>query len=65
MKLNRKKIKEAMMLKCLTVTGLAQVSKVSTATINLIINHDRKPNLKTIGKLARALEVDPAEIVKE
>jgi transcriptional regulator with XRE-family HTH domain len=49
----------------LTVRELADISEVSLATISSIENKHRSPNPSTIRKLAQALGVEPAEIMKE
>ena len=44
---------------------LAKKAGLSNCAIYQILNHGRNPNYKTIGKIAAALGVEPAEIVKE
>lgn len=51
--------------KCITVQALSVASGVSVVAINNILNHGRKPNTATIGKLARGLCVPAAELLKE
>lgn len=65
MDLDAKKLRRAMAAKDYTVAGLAREAGVSGAAINNWLNHNTRPRMDTLGKLARALDVDIYEIVKE
>ena len=65
MELDAKKLRRAMAAKDYTVAGLARAAGVSTAAVNLWLNHGTRPRFDTIGKLSRALGVDIYDIVKE
>jgi transcriptional regulator with XRE-family HTH domain len=43
---------------------LAERAGVTTATVARIERDEIEPRMTTLGKLARALEVDPAELVE-
>ena len=60
-----KKLRLLLIEKCMTVQALSKKSGVSVTAINNILNHGIKPNTATIGKLARALGVTGAELLKE
>ena len=49
----------------LTQQELAERAGVSYPTISRIENDHAEPHFRTIRKLAKALGVDPAELVKE
>ena len=49
----------------LTIEQLAKSSGVSRTTIWKVLNGKVKPNTDTIGKLAAALDVSPAEIIEK
>lgn len=53
------------MKKGFTVSELAKAASLSKLTVGQILSSDRRPNLKTAGKLARALGCDPMELLKE
>ena len=44
---------------------LAEKSGVSRFTVNQILNHEQRPNTETIGKLAAALDLSPADIIEK
>jgi transcriptional regulator with XRE-family HTH domain len=49
----------------LTQQKLAELSRVGYPTISRIENDHVEPHFSTIRKLAKALGIDPAELVKE
>jgi len=57
------KLKEKMMKKCFTVRALAATSGVSESAINNILRQRTSPNISTIGKLAKALGIEPTDIL--
>lgn len=65
MELNVRALQAAMMAKGYNVVSLARAAGLAPATVNLYINHGAKPRLDNMGKLARALGVDPFDLVKE
>lgn len=65
MELNVRAVKAAMMAKGYNVASLARAAGLSSATVNLYVNHNTKPRLDNLGKMARALGVDPFSLVKE
>jgi transcriptional regulator with XRE-family HTH domain len=65
MEIDAVKLKSAMMASCLSVVGLVRKSGVSQATISGLIHHGGRPNLATIGKVAKALDVPPDSLIKQ
>jgi transcriptional regulator with XRE-family HTH domain len=50
--------------RALTQAELAERADVTTATVARIERDEIEPRMTTLRKLARALEVDPAELVE-
>lgn len=48
---------------CMSSKELQEAAKISDVTLSRIRNGEQKPRLQTIGKLARALGIDPAELI--
>lgn len=65
MELDVKALRRTIAAKGFTVAGLARAAGVSNPALNGWLNHNKKPRLDTLGKLARALGVDIYEIAKE
>ncbi len=65
MELDAKKLRRAMAAKNYNVAGLARAAGVSGAAVNNWLNHNTRPRMDTVGKLARALGVDIYDIAKE
>jgi transcriptional regulator with XRE-family HTH domain len=51
--------------RALTQAQLAERADVATATVARIERNEIEPRMTTLGKLAQALEVDPAELVED
>ena len=65
MKIDIEKLKIAQANKCMTNHDLCRVAKIGHVTLIEIKNGSRKnPNLKTIGKLAKALNVDVTDLLE-
>lgn len=64
MRINPKAIKRMMGAHLLTQEGLAQVAGVSRGTINSTLLKG-SCSVQTAGKIARALNVDPAELIEQ
>jgi len=58
MEVNPTKLKELREAKGLSVRGLAREAGVSTETIYSVEHGHRQPSVRTLGKLARALDVE-------
>lgn len=63
MKLNLTKLKLAMAVKCLSNRGLAEKAGVPYPTLTPYLSGAREPKPELLGKIAKALEVDPAELI--
>ena len=64
MRIKAKKIIEKMSEKLMTQKALAEVSGVSRITINNTI-HKSSCSIPTVAKIAKALGVDPAELIEK
>lgn len=65
MKLDPVKLRRIMAAKNLNVSRLAETASLSPTAINNWLNHGTRPRLDTIGRLAKALEVDIFDLTKE
>lgn len=64
MMLDHKKLSLAMARSCLTTAELAAVAQMPRATLdNAIAGRSIRP--ATLGRIAKALGVDPAELLRE
>ncbi len=63
MEVNPAKLKELRGARGFSVRGLAREASVSTETVYSVEHGKRQPNLKTLGKLARALGVNPEDLL--
>lgn len=61
---DRKKLELAMARVCLNPQGLADIAEMPAQTVNRVLL-GRSVRPATLGKVARALGVDPADIIKE
>ncbi len=64
-KISSKKLKTAMLENCIGTLELAQSANIQPATISKFLKSDSPARLPTIAKICRALNVQPAEILKE
>ena len=62
---DKRKLKAEMAKKCMSASYLSAVSGVGHDTLSKILNTDRQPNTETIGRLAKALEIEPEKLLKE
>jgi transcriptional regulator with XRE-family HTH domain len=58
------KLKRYRTRRALTQAQLAERAGVTTATVARVERDEIEPRMTTLGKLARALEVDPADLVE-
>jgi transcriptional regulator with XRE-family HTH domain len=59
------KLREIRIQRLLTQEELAEKAGVSPSTVVNIERDNREPQFRTIRKLAKALEVEPTELVEE
>lgn len=59
------KLKKARTKRLLTQEELAEKAGVSAATVVNIERDNQEPQFRTIRKLAKALDVDPTELLSE
>lgn len=64
MRISSKKVKSLMGVRLMTQQALADVTGVSRTTINATLLKG-SCSTRTAGKIAKALNVDPCEIVEE
>lgn len=65
MKLNTEKLCVLMAQNKLTLSAMVEKAKIGRSTMWQILNRKRKPNLETVGKIAAALDVSPADIIEK
>lgn len=66
MPIDKEKLKSAMINNNMNMSKLAEESKVSKSQISRLIKEDTKTiRLDTLGKIAKALDVDYKELLKE
>ena len=63
MRINKSKLLIAMANSCMNPLQLCKTAEVSYQTYQRMLNHSAKP--ATIGKIAKALEVDVTELIEE
>lgn len=64
MKLDPIKLKLAMARKEYNAVELAKITDLSRNTITGYMNGSRMPRIELLGKIAKALDVDPADLVE-
>jgi DNA-binding helix-turn-helix protein len=64
MRVDRKKLALAMARACMNTEDLAEASKMPRPTVNNAIT-GRNVRPATLGRIANALGVDPAELIEE
>lgn len=65
MELDLKKVRIAQAKACLSVNELADKSGLGRATVSKILNGTATPSVKSVGLLAKALNVDVTTIIKD
>ena len=63
MKFNNNRLKLAMANSCLSMGELASKSGINEVSIRRIINYSITPRPKTIGKIAKALDVRVEDLI--
>ena len=64
LKLDRKKLELAMADKCLNFKELKDIANISNSTISKILESKMPLSPKILGKIAKALDVKPVELIK-
>ena len=65
MNIDIKKLQCAMASKCYNASDLALYSKLSNATITRIFKSGSIGSLPTLGRIAKALDVKPVDLIKD
>lgn len=65
MKIDKAKIDLAMAKNCFSAERLSEITGISTVTIARIKNGSQEPRPQTIGKIAKALNVDVESIIQD
>ena len=60
-----KKLKILLIENCMSVKSFSAACGVSETAICQILNHGKRPNLATIGKFAKALNVTASELLTD
>ncbi len=63
MYLDKKKLELAMARKCASIDNLSEMTGISVYSLTRLKNGFQKGRTKTIGLIAKALEVDVTEII--
>ncbi len=64
LQIDRKKLELAMASKCLNFKELKDLANISNSTVTKILENKVPLTPKTLGKIAKALNVKPAELIK-
>lgn len=64
MKINKQKLQVAMANACLSMDDLVALAEVSRVSISKYLSGKRQPKPKTVGKIAKALNVPVTEIIE-
>ena len=65
MKINTNKFYCLLALKELSLRDLSKLSSTSLATLTKLCKGNSKVHFKTLGKISKALNVNPQELIKE
>lgn len=65
MNIDIKKLQCAMASKCYNASDLALYSRLSNATISRIFKTETVLKTQTLGKIAKALDVKPQDLIQE
>lgn len=65
MRIDKKKLELAMARACMGLPDLMAAAAVPRATLNEAINTGRETRPATVGKIAKALNVDVTEILED
>lgn len=63
MKINKQKLQIAMANKCMSTDDLVRLSGVSRISISKYLSGMRNPRTKTLGKIAKALDVPVEKLI--
>ena len=63
MKIDKKKLELAMARKCVSIDNLSELTGISVYSLTRLKNGIQKGRTKTVGLIAKALEVDVTEII--
>lgn len=65
LKLDRKKLDLAMAAKCYNITDLVKVSGVCYSSIVKLSSDSMKLTTRTLGKISKALDVKPQDLIQD
>ena len=63
MRADRRTLQLALARKCLTLKTLASAAQMPESTVKNVL-YGRNVNTDTLGRVCRALDIDPADVVK-
>lgn len=64
MKINKQKIKLIIAEQCLSLTELSKKTGIATSTLTKILNGKQNPREKTVGLIAKHLNISVIEILE-
>ena len=62
-KISKIKLRDAMIAACVGVSQLARMANVKAHTIIKFLKNDSKIRLSTLGKISRALNISPEDLI--
>ena len=65
MRISKTKLQIAMARKLFNAPDLAKEAGISYAEVSYLLSGKRNPTIKTVGKIAKALNIDVTEILEE
>jgi DNA-binding XRE family transcriptional regulator len=65
MNIDNNKLNLAIAKSCMTMKNLANISGVNVTTLSRINTGKQAPSLRTIGKIAKALNLDVEDLIEE
>lgn len=65
LKLDRRKLDLILAEKCYSLVDLTKKAGVSSALITKVVSENYTLTTKTLGKIAKALEVKPQDLIQE
>ena len=62
-KISKIKLRDAMFAACVGVIQLAQMANIRPATVTKFLKNDSRIRLSTLGKISRALNISPEDLI--
>lgn len=65
LKLDRKKLDIVLARRCMSITEAVKLAGISNALLTRVLSNKCTLTPKTLGKISKALNVDPTELLEE